>query len=164
MPVHENLRKTGDPLDLVQESFKKGIAGRSGGPVEAATTVVKESSGNAGALGGADQDQITPLGVSNISPPTGVSAASTATAGELSVTYTPPTGITTVEIVVHTDQADVADAVGQRFDVFVKKVDATGSPHVVTGLSSGVAHRAFVRGVDSDGRVGRAASAVGTPT
>lgn len=164
MPVHERLHKDGDTTDLSQEAFKKGLAGRAGGPVEAATSVVKESSGNTGAEGDTDQDQISPLGTSNISPPTGLSVAGGGSTGEIDVTYTAPSGISTVELVVYEDEAGVADTVGQRFKLFQVKVDSTASPETIADLTSGTTYRVFARGISDDGAVGRAASATGAAT
>lgn len=141
MPVHEKLYKAGDPLDLVSDTVKKGLAGRAGGPVEAATTVDTEAEGE------------LPLGVDpSIAAPTGVSATDSVTANAVDVAFVAPAGANRVEIVVR-KQSD---------DSFVKKVDSvdTTSPEVVTGLTVGTAYDFYVRGITSDGRVGRFAAKV----
>lgn len=145
MPVHEKMHVAGDGLDLSSETVKKGLAGRAGGPVEAATTVDTEAEGE------------LPLGVTaSIAVPTAVSATDpVARSGEADVAFTFPAGITKVEIVTR-KQSD---------DSFVKKQDATASPAAVTGLTNGTAYDFYVRGIGSDGTVGRFAAKVSaTPT
>lgn len=139
MPTHEKLHKAGDALDLASDTIKKGLTGRAGGPVEGAASIDTEAEGE------------LPLGVTpSIAVPTGVSAADSATANAIDVTYTPPAGVTTCEIVVR-KQSD---------DSFVKKVDSASSPETITGLTNGVTYDAYVRGVKTDGSIGRFAAKV----
>lgn len=139
MPVHEKLHTAGDQLDLSNESVKKGLSGAAGAGVNEASPA----------------DNV-PLGTSIIAAPTGVSAADpVARGGEADVSFTFPSGLTKVEIVTR-KQSD---------DSFVKKQDATASPAAVTGLTNGTAYDFYVRGVASDGAVGRFATKVSaTPT
>lgn len=130
MPVHERFYRAGDSTDLAPEVVDKYLGATAGG------------------LGGEGED---PIGVTTSIPaPTGVSATDSATANAIDVSFTKPSGINKVEVLVF------ENASGK----FVKKVEATTSPVTVTGLTVGVTYAAYVRGVSDDGKVGRSANKV----